>query len=163
MEVGPSIADVVLEEAHVQEPIIVSLLVGVLESQIDRLSEAPPIPTAGIEPSQAVANVLRAAGKQMLARPVLATAMLQANNAAQLKGGNQYTEANAAFHQLLFSALGVSEPGDEDYRMVRLVEQTWYGVLISALNGVITRDEADEDVRLATRLLLGPRYDGGAA
>lgn len=139
------------------------LFVGVLHSQIQRLSEVGESAVVGTpvgERAAAVAEVLIGAGRGMLARPQLATAMLQANNAAQLQGGREYTEANAAFHRVLLRALGVAEPEDEDFRMVRITEQTWYGVLVSVLNGVITADQAEADIRLAARLLLGPRYDG---
>lgn len=140
------------------------LFVGVLHSQIKRLSSGSEVV---VDPdgtrADAVAEVLIGAGRGMLARPQLATAMLQANNAAQLQGGREYTEANAAFHGVLLRALGVTEPEDEDFRMVRIAEQTWYGVLVSVLNGVITIDQADADIRLAARLLLGPRYDDGVA
>jgi AcrR family transcriptional regulator len=144
------------------------LFVGVLHSQIQRLSESADAAESGDSPvavvpagerAAAVADLLIEAGRRMLTRPQLAMAMLQANNAAQLQGGREYTEANAAFHRVLLTALGVAEPVDEDFRMVRIAEQTWYGVLVSVLNGVITIDQADEDIRLATRLLLGPRYD----
>lgn len=142
------------------------LFVGVLHSQIQRLSSAGAdviaVGTPG-ERADAVADVLIGAGRGLLARPQLATAMLQANNAAQLQGGREYTEANAAFHRVLLRALGVAEPEDEDFRMVRITEQTWYGVLVSVLNGVITAEQAEADIRLATRLLLGPRYDGPEA
>jgi hypothetical protein len=53
----------------------------------------------------------------------------------------------------------VDEPEEEDFRMIRIVEQTWYGILVSTLNRVITLDQSIEDIRLATRLLLGPTYD----
>ncbi|MBS4754222.1 TetR family transcriptional regulator [Nocardioides sp. zg-ZUI104] len=139
------------------------LFVGVLHSQIQHLSTVAP---AGEPPetsrAAAVAEVLIAAGRRMLVRPQLATAMLQANNMAQLQGGREYAEANSAFHRVLLDALRVDEADEEDLRMVRIVEQTWYGVLVSVLNGVISVDEADADVRLASRLLLGPRYDGAA-
>ncbi|MCX6401479.1 MAG: TetR family transcriptional regulator [Propionibacteriales bacterium] len=137
------------------------LFVGVLHSQIQRLSGTPVVSEHTGTRAGAVADVLIAAGRRMLERPQLATAMLQANNAAQLQVGREYTEANAAFHRLLLDALGVDEAGDEDFRMVRIAEQTWYGVLVSVLNGVITIDQADADIRLAARLLLGPRYDDG--
>lgn len=137
------------------------LFVGVLHSQIQRLSESPVVSASTGTRADAVADVLIAAGRRMLERPQLATAMLQANNAAQLQGGREYTEANAAFHGVLLDALGVETPGDEDFRMVRIAEQTWYGVLVSVLNGVITIDQADADIRLAACLLLGPRYDDG--
>lgn len=143
------------------------LFVGVLHAQIQHLSADSGAGAVAASPAgeraAAVAEVLIGAGRGMLARPQLAMAMLQANNAAQLQGGREYTEANAAFHGVLLRALGVSEPEDEDYRMVRIVEQTWYGVLVSVLNGVITIDQADADIRLAARLLLGPRYDDGVA
>ena len=143
------------------------LFVGVLHAQIERLSSGSGAVAVEAAPpgerAAAVAEVLIGAGRGMLARPQLATAMLQANNAAQLQGGREYTEANAAFHGVLLRALGVTEPDDEDYRMVRITEQTWYGVLVSVLNGVITIDQADADIRLAARLLLGPRYDEGSA
>lgn len=145
------------------------LFVGVLHRQIERLQGAEPVVAAQDRaPSQAVADILNGAGRRLLARPQLATAMLQANNAAQLQGGREYTAANAAFHQVLLTALGVPDPQDpeeEDLRMVRIVEQTWYGILISVLNGLIDIEQSEADVRLAARLLLGPRYDGepGAA
>lgn len=140
------------------------LFVGVLHSQIQRLSTVGPGDEAAqSSPAAAVADVLIAAGRKMLERPQLATAMLQANNMAQLQGGREYTEANSAFHRVLLDALRVVDADDEDFRMVRIVEQTWYGVLVSVLNGVISVDQADADVRLACRLLLGPRYDDGAA
>lgn len=140
------------------------LFVGVLHSQIQRLSGSPTArdPHRGTR-ADSVAEVLIAAGRRLLERPQLATAMLQANNAAQLQGGREYTEANAAFHRVLLDALGVDDPGEEDFRMVRIIEQTWYGVLISVLNDVITIDQADDDIRLAARLLLGPRYDAAGS
>lgn len=137
------------------------LFVGVLHLQVDNLGTTPVAAPAGAGRAGAVAEVLIAAGRRLLERPALATAMLQANNAAQLQGGREYTEANAAFHRVLLNALDVDLATDEDLRMVRITEQTWYGVLISVLNGVINRDQAEEDVRLACRLLLGPRYDEG--
>lgn len=137
------------------------LFVAVLHRQVDRLSQEDVVETTRPgSRADAVADVLVAASRRMLERPQLATAMLQANNAAQLQGGREYTEANAAFHRVLLTALGVvDEPDDEDLRMVRIVEQTWYGVLVSALNGVIDLPQGERDIRLAARLLLGPRYD----
>ncbi|MCD4523571.1 TetR family transcriptional regulator [Nocardioides sp. cx-173] len=140
------------------------LFVAVLHRHVDQLGQDDVLAQRGGASSgsraDAVADVLVAASRRMLHRPQLATAMLQANNAAQLQGAREYTEANAAFHRMLLTALGVGdEPEDEDLRMVRIVEQTWYGVLVSTLNGVIDLPQAEHDTRLAARLLLGPRYD----
>ena len=146
------------------------LFVGVLQSQVDRLSqdgvvaESRDVAASGASSrADAVAEILVAASQRLLERPQLATAMLQANNAAQLQGGRDDTDANAAFHRVLLTALGVPDPDrpdEEDQRMVRIVEQTWYGILVSALNGVIDLAQSELDIRLAARLLLGPRYDG---
>ena len=135
------------------------LFVAVLHGQVERLSESALRPPEPGKRADGVAEVLIAASRRMLERPQLATAMLQANNAAQLQSGREFTDANAAFHLTLLAALGVDEPGDEDFRMIRIVEQTWYGILVSTLNRVITLEQSIEDIRLATRLLLGPTYD----
>lgn len=139
------------------------LFVAVLNSQIEEFGADAQLVATRPEASHAerVAEVLIQAGRNLLSRPTLATAMLQANNSAQLGRTRDYTEVNAAFHRLLLGALGVVDPGEEDLRMVRITEQTWYGVLISVLNGIIDLDQADDDIRLATRLLLGPTYDEG--
>lgn len=135
------------------------LFVAVLHGQVDRLSETSLRAPEPGRRADGVAEVLIAASRRMLERPRLATAMLQANNAAQLQSGREFTDANAAFHLALLTALGIDQPDEEDFRMIRIVEQTWYGVLVSTLNRVITLDQAIEDIRLATRLLLGPTYD----
>ena len=140
------------------------LFIGILHRQVDRLSQDDVATAASGSRADAVADILVAASRRMLERPQLTSAMLQANNAAQLQGGREYTEANIAFHRVLLTALGVPaggdrEPDEEDQRMVRIAEQTWYGILVSALNGVIDLPQAELDIRLASRLLLGPRYD----
>ncbi len=136
------------------------LFVGVLQQQVHRLSEDVD-PEAVDARADAVAAILVQASQRMLERPQLATAMLQANSAAQLQVGRDHNDANLTFHRVLLDALGVQEPDTEDLRMVRIIEQTWYGILISTLNGVIDLPQAEQDILLAARLILGPRYDAG--
>jgi AcrR family transcriptional regulator len=139
-----------------------AMFVAVLHSQVERLSEtAVSRPEPG-QRANRVAEVLIVASRRMLERPLLATAMLQANNSAQLQFGQEFTDANEAFHGLLLRCLGVEDPVEEDLRMIRIVEQTWYGILVSTLNDVITLEQSCEDIRLAARLLLGPTYDAEA-
>ena len=133
------------------------LFVGLLNSQVRHIDQHVIDPTD--QPSERVASLLVATGRQLLQRPNLATAMLQSNSAAQLRMGREHTVTSAAFNRLIVDALGLEEPDDEDLRMVRIIEQTWYGVLVSVLNGLIDSDQAEDDVRLASRLLLGGRYD----
>ncbi len=138
------------------------LFVGLLQSQVERLPLGPVADDATL-PSDAVSATLLAASRQLLARPLLATAMLQANNHAQLQVGREGSVPSKAFHEVLYRALGVSDPNDHDRRLVRLIEQSWYGVLISVLNDVITTEEAEDDVRLTCQLILGPTYDATRA
>lgn len=134
------------------------LFVGLMNSQVRNLSESPA-PAEGLQPSEAVAEILVDASRKMLARPMLATAMLHANNSAQLSVGRAGSHASQAFHLVLQRALGVEEATAQDQRLVRLIEQAWYGVLVSVLNEVITMQECEDDIRLTSRLLLGPTYD----
>ncbi|MGN0063457.1 MAG: TetR family transcriptional regulator [Nocardioides sp.] len=103
-----------------------------------------------------VANLLVHAGEQLLAAPQLARAMMTANNTPS---DDPYVMVTSVFQGLLCSAAGVEQPTHEEMRMVRIVEQTWYGIVITALNGVITVDEAHRDTVTATKLLLGGLWD----
>lgn len=134
------------------------LFAAVLRSQVDVLHSRTLPPDEGSDRVDAVARLLTESCRRMLRRPMLATATLQANNAAQLQAGPEHSPASSAFTDLLLGALGCADPDDEDRRMVRLIEQTWYGILISTLNRHITTEQAEADIDLACRLLLGPRY-----
>lgn len=138
------------------------LFVGILHAQVERLRDARTDLALSGPASQSVATVMIAASRQMLARPKLASAMLQANNATHHMKGDGYTEASTAFHDVLLAAMGVTEPDDEDHRMARLMEQTWFGILISTINHVIGLEQAEADIHLAAHLLIGPRYDAAA-
>jgi hypothetical protein len=79
--------------------------------------------------------------------------MLQSNNAT-VAGGSPALAVTGAFADLILRVAGVEEPTPHDLRLVRLVEQTWYGVLTSELNNHIGAEEAEGDTLLACRLLL---------
>lgn len=138
------------------------LFAAVMRSQVERLDEELPPAGSDADPVGAVAVLLTESCRRMLSRPKLATATLQANNAAQLQAGPEHSPASSAFTELVLHTLGCSagdrEPDDEDRRMVRLIEQTWYGILVSTLNGHISQEQAEQDIELACRLLLGPTY-----
>lgn len=132
-----------------------ALFTGLMHDQVVRMEGVALTPRRD-DPIEAVADVLVEAGKQMLARPLLAQAMLTSNNAMVSETSAGVT---SVFQDLLCSAAGVHSPHDEDYRRLRIVEQTWYGILTSVLNRVITGEEAEADTRLATRLLLQDLWD----
>ena len=73
------------------------------------------------------------------------------NDATVAQRGSAVTQV---FGDLIAKTLGMSEPDEEQVRLIRIVEAAWYGVLMSALNHHITTDECEADTRLACRRLL---------
>lgn len=129
------------------------LFTALLHSQVERLDRISPEVRPGQAPADAVADVLVDASRRLLHRPLLAQAMLQ-SNIATVAGETPTMAVTGAFADLILRVAGVRAPTTHDRRLVRLVEQTWYGVLISQLNGHITTEEAEADTVLACRLLL---------
>lgn len=129
------------------------LFTAVLRTQVHRLDQITPRAGSDTHPADAVADVLVEATRRLLERPLLAQAMLQSNNAAvaRSKADDAVTRA---FLDLILRVGGVDNPSPLDERLVRLAEQTWYGVLVSSLNDHISVSEAEEDTRLGCRLLL---------
>ncbi|WP_235736460.1 TetR family transcriptional regulator [Nocardioides alcanivorans] len=134
------------------------LFLGLMRSQVRVLSPAT-VADDGLPPSKAVAKTLVSATNGLLQAPLLASAMLQANNAAQHQSGSEGSDVSNAFHHLVLRSLGIDDPTPQDLRMVRLVEQAWYGALVSVLNDVITYEECVEDIDVICELLLSPTYD----
>ena len=105
----------------------------------------------GSDPVEAVSELLVGAGRQLLARPLLAHAMMQSNNAAVATSDSAVTKV---FADLLLQVLHLDDPDEEQERLVRITEAAWYGIIMSALNGHITSEQAAADTRLACRRLL---------
>lgn len=135
------------------------LFVGVLQSQVEHMKADAPVAVAPGTRAGAVADVLIAASRELFEHPRLAIAMIQANNAAQGTMGATSSTVTNLFGGTLTQVIGIDDPDAHDRRMVRLVEQTFYGILITVLNGHITAAECEDDIREACRLLIGPNYD----
>lgn len=130
------------------------LFAALLQSQVGRLETTYVGPAPGMTPAEAVADLLIHGSHQLLQRPTLALAMLQANNAAHANG--RLRQNATSFHGPILRAVGMDEPSELAVRLFRLVEQNWYGVLVSTLTGHTTMPEAEDDLQLACRLLLAP-------
>lgn len=129
------------------------LYTALLHSQVEGLDRASAVAAPGQSAAEAVAAVLVDASRRLLRRPLLAQAMLHSNNAT-VAGDSPAMAVTGAFADLILRVAGVGEPTDRDLRLVRLVEQTWYGVLTSQLNEHITAAEGEADTELACALLL---------
>jgi len=132
------------------------LFTALLRSQVDRLAAQSVRPLPGESPQEGISRLLIRAGHELLSNPLLAQAMMQANNATVAQAPE--AGVTGVFSQLMLDAGGITDPTPHDLRLLRLLEQTWYGIMMSALNHHITADELDADTRLACDLLLRDRH-----
>lgn len=133
-----------------------ALFVGLMRHRIDELG-TERLTTPGGEPWEAVSTLLVISAQGLLDRPLLARAMLTSNNMSVVDrsgGPNQ-----APFHALILREAEINDPTPGQERLLRLAEQTYYGILTSALNGHIEVDEAQQDIELACQLLLADLPD----
>lgn len=154
-------ADVAIATLYRYFPSKTVLFTALLHSQVERLDRAVAQVQPGQTPADAVGQVLVEASRRLLERPLLAQAMLQSNNAS-VASESPALAVTSAFADLILRVAGIDSPTAHDLRLVRIVEQTWYGSLISELNGHISAEEAEEDTLLACRLLLGDLGRGEA-
>ncbi|WP_109509170.1 TetR family transcriptional regulator [Nocardioides speluncae] len=133
------------------------LFTAVMADQVARLEEVSFAAEPGQDPVEAVADLLVEASRQLLRRPLLANAMMQSNNASPATPASPAGRIDTAFRDLIVRTLGLDEPTDHDLRLVRLVEQGWYGILTQSLNRGVDLADAEADIRLACRLLLVER------
>lgn len=128
------------------------LFTAILADQVRHLDKATPEPPPGTDPVAAISDLLADATGALLARPLLAHALLHSNNASVAEKSPQ--AQTVTFTSLMLRAGGIPDASGYALRLVNLVEQTWYGIMISALNQHLTVAEAVADTRLACRLLL---------
>ncbi|MFI0368884.1 TetR family transcriptional regulator [Actinomadura sp. 1N219] len=156
-------AGVALATLYRYFPSKIHLFTAVKRKQIERLSEEAsrtrPEPEA---PLEAVVKVLVRAREQMMRRPRLARAVLQADQTAQTIANGPWS-SDRTFRDMLLRVAGVDAPEPADERLMRLLESCWYGVLLSCLNERLSPEEADADIRVSCEMLLGARLGGAAA
>ncbi|MEO3784727.1 TetR family transcriptional regulator [Actinocorallia sp. B10E7] len=133
------------------------LFTAVMAAQVDRFKEGITPPEPGIEPEDEVSLLLVEASRQLLRRPVLATSMLQSSNTANVATVGDAMKIDATFRSIVLEALGIETPTVQDVTLIRLLMQCWYGVLQSSLNGRSSMADVENDIRLASRLLLASR------
>jgi TetR/AcrR family transcriptional regulator, cholesterol catabolism regulator len=136
------------------------LFTALMRAQVDKLLDVSVEPVPGESPEEGIARLLVRAGRDLLRTPLLAHAMMQSNNATVAQ--TPTAGVTEAFTEVMLAAGGIDEPTALDLRLLRLLEQAWYGILITALNGHISLTEFDDDTRLVCRLLLGDRTTAGA-
>lgn len=131
------------------------LFTALMRAQVERLGGLAVERVPGQAPEDAIAGLLLRAGQELLRTPLLAHAMMQSNNATVAHTPS--AGVTSVFTHLMLEVGGIDEPTSRDRRMLRLLEQAWYGILISALNRHITLAELEDDTVLICRLLLRER------
>lgn len=130
------------------------LLAGVMEGQIVAIGRTvDERPT--LDPVEAVSELIVRACHGLMARPLLARAMITSVNVVRSESGPQN---DTTFRDLVLRTAGIDHPGDDDQDLARLVEQCAYGVVTWAVSGEMTVEEADASLRRACRLLLTPDW-----
>ncbi|GII64323.1 putative transcriptional regulator, TetR family protein [Sphaerisporangium krabiense] len=114
----------------------------------------------GTDPVTQAAELLVGLSRHLLARPVLAAAMIQASTAEYFAAAMDDVEPTKdALGRILLRIIGAEKPNEQDVSVVRLLAHCWWGALVSTLSGQTTPEKAKADIELAARLLLAP-YSG---
>lgn len=132
------------------------LFAAVLHDRVRRLDEGTPPPPPGTGPVEAVSELLTGASRQLFEQPLLALAMIQSNNVSHRADGGTGRHTDEIIADLVLRTAGVSDPCDQDRRVVRILEQAWYGLLTTVLYERSSAEAAQDGIRLACRLLLAP-------
>src|SRR5690606_36772615 len=93
------------------------------------------------------------ASRELFRKPALATAMLRSAKAANAATVTDAVRIDAAFRTIILRTVGLDEPTARDLTLTRLLVQSWFGVLQSSLNGRVAIPDAENETRLACRLL----------
>lgn len=136
------------------------LFTALMRSQVERLATLEIRREDGETPEDAIARLLVRAGRELLESPLLTHAMMQSNNATVAQSPN--AAVTEAFSELLLSAGGIEEPTSYDLRVLRLLEEAWYGIVMSAINQAQDEASLASDTELVCRLLLSGRESEGA-
>ena len=131
------------------------LFVGVMATQIEALKvQSSRLRREDLPPWESVASMLTLALRALMRRPLLADAMIRSLNVAHVDTVLDVAKIDEAFKEALWTSARVAEPSECDDRLARLVNQQWFGMVQSCLNGHITVDEAEGDIAFACELLL---------
>lgn len=140
------------------------LFVGVLSYQIERMGEAinRRARTSGTVADRAF-DVLVRANRALLSKPNLATAMMKASSTASAATVTDVSRVDNAMRDMLLAASGIERPTMRDLAIMRVLMQTWGGILQSSLNGRLSMPDAENDLRLACELMLAGTSAGTGA
>ncbi len=113
---------------------------------------APPGPTTG-HPVTDVTEFMAGIIRNMLARPLLARAMITSVNARRAEST---VRGDYNLRRNILGVAGIAAPTADQTQIALLLEQCAYGILSWAITGETTPEQAEHDMRRACELLLAP-------
>lgn len=113
---------------------------------------APAGPTTG-HPVADVTEFMAGIIRDMLARPLLARAMITSVNARRAEST---VRGDYNLRRNILGVAGIAAPTADQMQIALLVEQCAYGILSWAITGETTPEQAERDMRRACELLLAP-------
>ncbi len=113
---------------------------------------APPGPSTG-HPVTDVTEFMAGIIRDMLARPLLARAMITSVNARRAEST---VRGDYNLRRNILGVAGIAAPTADQTQVALLLEQCAYGILSWAITGETTPEQAERDMRRACELLLAP-------
>ncbi len=113
---------------------------------------APPGPSTG-HPVTDVTEFMAGIIRDMLARPLLARAMITSVNARRAEST---VRGDYNLRRNILGVAGIAAPTADQTQVALLLEQCAYGILSWAITGETTAVQAERDMRRACELLLAP-------
>ncbi|GAB3477661.1 TetR family transcriptional regulator [Nocardiopsis coralliicola] len=132
------------------------LFVAVMADLVDDIDARVTGPEPGRDPVDAVFGLMVEEGRRMHRRPLLASAMMQSIGTAHIRTVPDADRIDETFRAVVLRLLGEDDPSPAVLADIRLLVQCWYGMLAFSLNGRTSLQDAEADMRIACRKLLGP-------
>jgi AcrR family transcriptional regulator len=152
-------ADVAIATLYRYFPSKNGLFAAIFEAEVGTFNEGRQ-PDEDADPVDEVTDFLIGLTWNLLQRPTLAAAMVQAMTAIYFASTIAEVEPTESLHgRIILRTIGAEEPSEQDLSAVRLLGYCWWGALVSAISGQTTLPKAEADIRLGARLLLAP-YSG---
>ncbi|MGW9131937.1 TetR family transcriptional regulator [Streptomyces sp. NPDC055681] len=153
-------ADVALGTLYRYFPSKVHLFAAIYEARIAQfVGEEWPAP--GDDPVAIVGDRLVELTRDLLERPLLCSAMVQATSVTFIsRPEDEVRQAEDVLSRVILRTLGRGAPSREDSTAVRLLLYSWWGVLVAILSDKTSAADAEDQLRLAVRLMLAERTPG---
>ncbi|MDQ0796653.1 AcrR family transcriptional regulator [Streptomyces sp. B1I3] len=147
-------AEVALGTLYRYFPSKIHLLVALMEDQLHDLHRAlRRHPPAGEDAAGRVAETLMRAFRALQREPHLADAMVRALTFADRGASAEVDAVSRVTTAIVLDAMGLEEPTQEQFSVVRVIEHTWHSALITWLSGRESIAQVKRDIETVCGLI----------